>query len=108
MEEVDVREEEEDSKSVDFIQDRKLARSLDVMRIRLSSDWACCAKVIAKVTSSAGVSEVIRRGCDNGDKGEDIDTRYGRRKDVGAVIEPFVFELQVVAWNDRFDSFEPM
>jgi hypothetical protein len=37
MEEVEVREEEEDAKSVDFIQERKLARSLEVMRIRLSS-----------------------------------------------------------------------
>jgi hypothetical protein len=104
MEEVEVREEEEDAKSVDFIQERKLARSLEVMRIRLSSVWACCAKVIAKVTNSAGVSEVIRRGCDSGDKVEDIETRDGKRKDVGAVIEPFVSELYVVAWNDRLDS----
>jgi hypothetical protein len=74
MEEVEVREEDEDAKSVDFIQDRKSARPLEVMRTRLSSDWACCAKVIAKVTSSAGVSEVSRRGCDIGDKWEEIDT----------------------------------
>ena len=78
MEEVEVREEKEDAKSVDFILDRKLARSLEVMRIRLSSDWACCAKAIAKVTSSAGVSEVIRRGCDSGDKVEEIGRWYIR------------------------------
>jgi hypothetical protein len=56
------------------------------------------------VTSSTGVSEVIRRGCDSGDRVEEIDTRDGKRKDVGAVIESFVSELYVVAWNDRFGS----
>jgi hypothetical protein len=74
MEEVEAMGEEEDVKTVELRHKRNLARSLDVMMTRLSSDGACRAKLIAKVTSSAGVSEVIRRGCERGDKGGDIGT----------------------------------
>jgi hypothetical protein len=74
MEEVEANGDEEDVKPVELIHERNLARSLDVMMTRLSSDGACRAKVIAKVISSAGVSDVIRRGCESGDKGEDIGT----------------------------------
>jgi hypothetical protein len=41
------------------------------------------------VTSSAGVSEVIRRGWEDVDKCEGIVTQEGRKKDVGGVIQPF-------------------
>jgi len=41
------------------------------------------------VTSSAGVSEVIRRGWEDVDKCEGIVTQEGRKNDVGGVIQPF-------------------
>jgi hypothetical protein len=105
MEEVEAKGDEEDVKTVELRHERILARSLDVMMTRFPSDGACCAKVIAKVTSSAGVSEVIRRGCESCDKGEDIGTREGRRKEVGAVIETHVSEHYIVTRNNGFEWY---
>lgn len=41
-----------------------------------------------KVISSAGVSETIRSGFEEGDHSETLYTHEGRKKDVGGVIVP--------------------
>jgi len=62
---------------------------LVLMRTRFPAVGTHCDNCIAKVMSSAEVSELIRRGNALGDRSKrdrEGDERVARRKDVGAVV----------------------
>ena len=64
-------------------------RVLALMRTKRPSDGTYCAKVIAKVISSAGVWELMRgKECrERSEVDGAVDERVGRMNDVGAVIK---------------------
>lgn len=70
--------------------ERSSFRSLALMRTRRPSDGTYWANVIAKVTSSVGVSDLIRRGkeCDERSEADGgVVKAVGRMNEVGAVMK---------------------